>query len=172
MLEIGGGVADVCKVTMAQLHQVVTLRRDLLFLKKKTGHVFAPLTVSRRVVGFSARDFEWYSGSVAFGSAKNAVREGSDNASTVLECADKLSAQAYWCTPVTNSERKRQRKNPARRNLRRNQLLRSLHLSRRKASNMDDYHVLYRDGRSAPRFVPPGTFCPRSLDFKTNPVPL
>ena len=32
MLEIGGGVADVCKVTMAQLHQVVTLR--LLFGKR------------------------------------------------------------------------------------------------------------------------------------------
>ena len=34
-------------------------------------------------------------------------------------------------------------------------------------------HFLYRDGRSAPRSVPPpGIFCPNSLDLKANPVPL
>ena len=44
LLEIGGGVADLSKVSMAQLHQIVTLRRDSA-LWKRTAPSLAPKLV-------------------------------------------------------------------------------------------------------------------------------
>ena len=44
LLEIGGGVADSSKVSMAQLHQIVTLRRDSA-LWKRTASALAPKLV-------------------------------------------------------------------------------------------------------------------------------
>ena len=44
LLEIGGGVADLSKVSMSQLHQIVTLRRDSA-LWRRTSPVLAPKVV-------------------------------------------------------------------------------------------------------------------------------
>ena len=44
LLEISAGVADLSKVSMAQLHQIVTLRRDSA-LWKRTSPALAPKLV-------------------------------------------------------------------------------------------------------------------------------
>ena len=46
LLEIGGGVTDLLKVSMALLHQIVTLRRDLA-LWKRTAPALAPKLVMK-----------------------------------------------------------------------------------------------------------------------------
>ena len=57
LLEIGGGVVDLSNVSMAQLHQIVTLRRDSSLWKRTDPSLAPKLVMGLRHAPFLGEHF-------------------------------------------------------------------------------------------------------------------
>ena len=124
LLEIGGGVADLSKVSMAQLHQIVTLRRDLSLWKRTTPSLAPKLVMDLRHAHFLCALFVFLKpvlDSVVDHRHADQKKSLLEKAATSQASFSPAGSQQRFqlkrttSTPVSHTERNRLRKNPERR---------------------------------------------------------
>ena len=122
LLEIGGGVADLSKVSMAQLHQIVTLRRDSALWKRTAPSLAPKLVMDLRHAPFLGELSVFPKpllDSVVDQRHADQKKSLLEKAATSQASFSPASSQQRFqlkrttSTPVSHTERKRQRKNPA-----------------------------------------------------------